>query len=138
LRRRAFQLRHGRVDKSQRRVVAEALGEPQEGLLEVVVALGRDVVVLQGLLAVKRDHLGLDLALDAVDLVADEDDGDVVADADNVAVPVRDVLVGVAAGDVEHDDGALALDVVAEMIAQIEAATAIAAAEPLPPGDGDD
>jgi hypothetical protein len=94
-------------------VADELPREPQEGLLEVVVGLGGDVVVLEVLLAVEGDGLGLDLALLDVDLVAGQDDGDVLANADQVTVPVGDVLVGDARGDVEHDDTALAVDVVA-------------------------
>ena len=41
----------------------EAAGEPEEGLFVVVVALGRDVVVLEVLLAVEGDLLWLDTAL---------------------------------------------------------------------------
>ena len=48
-----------------------------------------------------------------VDLVTAENDGDVLANALEVAVPVGDVLVGDTGGDIEHDDTALALDVVA-------------------------
>ena len=59
------------------------------------------------------DLLGLDLAVLDLYLVPREDDGDVLAHPGKVAVPVGDVLVGDAAGNVEHDDGALALDVVA-------------------------
>ena len=58
------------------------------------------------------DHLSLDFTVDGIDLVTDEDDRDVVADANDIAVPVGYVLVGVTASDVEHDDGAVALDVV--------------------------
>lgn len=58
------------------------------------------------------DGLGLDLALLDVDLVTAEDDGDVLADTDEIAVPVGDVLVGDAGSDIEHDDTALAVDVV--------------------------
>ena len=47
-----------------------------------------------------------------VDLVTAENNGDVLTDALEVAVPVGDVLVGDAGGDVEHDDTALPLDVV--------------------------
>jgi hypothetical protein len=65
-------------------VADEFPGEPEERLLEVVVGLGRDVVVLQVLLAVEGDGLCLDLALLDVDLVAGEDDGDVLADTDQV------------------------------------------------------
>ena len=59
------------------------------------------------------DGLGLDLSVLDVNLVADEDDWDVFADAHQIPVPVGDVLVGDPGGDVEHHDGALALDVVA-------------------------
>lgn len=110
-------------------VADEFPGEPEERLLEVVVGLGRDVVVLEVLLAVEGDGLGLHLALLNVDLVASEDDGDVLADTDQVTwrllaeccmslvshkrtVPVGDVLVCDARCDVEHDDTTLAVDVV--------------------------
>lgn len=55
----------------------------------------------------------LDLALLDVDLVAAENNGDVLADTLEVTVPVGDVLVGDTRGHIEHDDTALALDVVA-------------------------
>ena len=87
--------------------------QPQERLLEVVVALGGDVVVLQVLLPVESDGLRLDLTLLDVDLVAGQDNRDVLADTDEVAVPVGDVLVGDTGGHIEHDDTALAVDVVA-------------------------
>ena len=116
-------------------VADQLAAEPQEGLLKVVVGLGRDVVVLEVLLAVEGDGLGLDLALLDVDLVTAQDNRDVLADTDQVAcycvlvdytrearrkwrnitrtVPVGDVLVGDAGRHVEHDDTALAVDVVA-------------------------
>lgn len=49
----------------------------QEGLLVVVVALGADLIVLQVLLAVEGDLLGLHLAVLHVHLVAAQHDGDV-------------------------------------------------------------
>lgn len=73
-----------RVQSYQSRVANKLAGQPEEGLLEVVVGLGRDVVVLEVLLAVEGDGLGLDLALLHVDLVTAEDDGDVLADTDEV------------------------------------------------------
>lgn len=86
--------------------------EPEERLLEVVVGLGRDLEVLEVLLAVEGDGTGLDLALLNVDLVTTENDGDVLADALQVTVPVGNVLVGDTRGNVEHDDTTLTLDVV--------------------------
>lgn len=106
--------KHGEVaDELEVGVTDKLASEPEEGLLKVVVGLGRDVKVLEVFLAVESDFLGLDLAVLDVDLVAAEDDGDVVADTDEILVPVGDVLVGDAGRDVEHDDGALAADVVA-------------------------
>lgn len=60
----------------------------------------------------ESDGLGLDLALLHIDLVSGEDNRNVLADTDKIAVPVGDVLVGDAGSDVEHDDTALAVDVV--------------------------
>lgn len=74
---------HG-SDTYQAGVADELTGEPEEGLLEVVVGLRGDVVVLQILLAVEGDSLGLHLALLNVDLVAAEDDRNVLADTNEV------------------------------------------------------
>ena len=72
----------------QTSVADQLASEPEEGLLEVVVGLGRDIVVLQVLLAVEGDGLGLDLALLHVNLVAAKDDGDVLANADKVTCKI--------------------------------------------------
>jgi hypothetical protein len=48
-------------------------------LLEVVVALGRNFVVLEALLPVEGHHLGLHLPVLHVHLVATQDDRDVLA-----------------------------------------------------------
>lgn len=113
-------------------VADEFPGEPQEGLLEVVVGFRGDIVVLEVLLAVEGDGLGLDLALLDVDLVTAQHDRDVLAHSDKVTcidgsddwttknvsctarltVPVGDILVGNARRHVEHDDTALAVNVV--------------------------
>ena len=45
-------------------------GQPEEGLLEVIVGLGRDVVVLEVLFPVEDDALGLHLPVLDVHLVA--------------------------------------------------------------------
>ena len=66
------------------RVADKLPGKPQEGLLKVVVGLGRNIVVLEVLLAVEGDGLGLDLALLDIDLVTAENNGNVLADTDEV------------------------------------------------------
>lgn len=66
------------------RVSDKLAGEPEERLLEVVVGLGRDVVVLEVLLAMESDGLGLDLTLLHIDLVTAENDGNVLANSDEI------------------------------------------------------
>lgn len=68
----------------QGRVANKLASEPEEGLLEVVVGLGRNVVVLEVLFPVEGDGLGLDLALLDIDLVAAQNDGNVLADAGQI------------------------------------------------------
>lgn len=72
------------IQTYQLRVANQFAGQPEEWLLEVVVGLGRDIVVLKVLLAVEGNGLGLDLALLNVHLVAAEDDGDILADTNKV------------------------------------------------------
>ena len=47
-----------------------------------------------------------------VDLVSAENNGDILTDTLQITVPVGDVLVGDTGSDIEHDDTALALDIV--------------------------
>jgi hypothetical protein len=68
----------------QLRVTDQLPGKPQERLLEVVVGLGGDIVVLEVLLAVEGDGLGLHLTLLNIDLVAAQHDGDTLADTDEI------------------------------------------------------
>merc|ERR1719446_154129 len=93
-------------------LIGEPASEPQERLLEVVVAPGAQIVVLQVSFPVKLDILGLDLPVLHINLVAYKNDGYVLANSYNVAMPVRDVLIRDTRGHVEHDDGTLALNVV--------------------------
>ncbi|KAH3659974.1 hypothetical protein OGAPHI_007179 [Ogataea philodendri] len=86
--------------------------QPQEWLLEVVVGLGGNVKVLQVLLSVESDGLGLDFSFLDIDFVTTQDNWDVFTHSDQVSVPVRNVLVGDSGGDVEHDDTTLTVDVV--------------------------
>jgi len=56
----------------------------QERLFKVVVGLRGDVVVLKVLLAVECDGLSLHLALLYVDFVTAKDDGNVLANTDEI------------------------------------------------------
>lgn len=101
----------------------------------------------------ERDGLSLDLALLHINLVTTQHDRDVLADTDEVTwstsvskiwddqlviqaslltVPVGDVLVGDAGSDIEHDDAALAVDVVA-----ITETTELLLASSVPDVEGD-
>ncbi len=60
---------------------------------------------LQVLFSVKDDRLGLHLAVLDVHLVAGEDDGNILADAHQITMPVGNVFVCDARRDVKHDDG---------------------------------
>lgn len=68
--------------------------EPDERLLELVVAFSRDVIVLQVLLSVEGNLLGLHFSVLHIDLVSNEDNGNVLAHSDQVLVPLGHVLVG--------------------------------------------
>ena len=57
-------------------------GQPQKGFFEVVVGLGTNIIVLEILLAMESDGLGLHFTLFHVDFVAAKDDRDLFADSD--------------------------------------------------------
>ena len=104
--------------------------EPKEGLFEVVVGLGRDIVVLQVLLSVEGDGLCLYLSLLDIDFVSAKDDWNVLTHTNNITwnllvgwvslirpvvltMPIGNVLVCDSGCNIEHDDSALTIDVVA-------------------------
>mmetsp|Transcript_12107 Transcript_12107/g.20095 ORF Transcript_12107/g.20095 Transcript_12107/m.20095 type:complete len:238 (-) Transcript_12107:71-784(-) len=93
-------------------VSTELARQPQKRFFKIVVGLGRDIVILEVLLSVEGNLLGLDLSVLDFNLISAENNRDVFADASQVTVPVRNVLVGNARGDVEHDDRTLPLNVV--------------------------
>lgn len=99
-------------NKLKSRVSNKLSSEPQKGLLKVVVGFGRNVVVLQVLLAVECNALGLDLALLDINLVSAKNNGNVLAHSDKITVPVGHTLVCDTRGNIKHNDSALAVDVV--------------------------
>ena len=68
----------------------------------------------------EHDGLGLDLSVLDVDLVPGQDDRDVGADANEISVPFRNVLVGDERRHVKHDDGTLGPGVVAVMLISLD------------------
>ena len=67
--------------------------EPDEWLLELIVGLGRDIVVLQVLLSVESDLLGLNLSVLDINFVSYENNRNVLTNSDEILVPLWDVLV---------------------------------------------
>jgi hypothetical protein len=100
------------ADEFQFGVVAQASGQPQERLLVVKVTSGGKIVVLQISLSVELDLTSLPLPVLHVDLVSDEDDRDVLANTHDILVPLRHVTVCDSGRYVEHNNCALAHDVV--------------------------
>lgn len=82
----------------------ESSKEPDEWLLKLIVWLGWDIVVLEVLLSVESDLLGLDFSVLDIDLVSYENNGDVFADSDEILVPLWYVLIGDSWAHIEHDD----------------------------------
>lgn len=68
------------------------------------------MLTLQVLLSVEGNLFGLHLAVLDVHLVPAQNDGDALAHADEVLVPVGHVLVGHSRSNIEHDDSSLSLD----------------------------
>jgi len=83
----------GGLNKGEVNVVDHAAEQPDERLLKLIVALGRNVVVLEVLLAVESDLLGLNLAVTHVNFVADKYDRDGLAYTGEILVPLRHVGV---------------------------------------------
>lgn len=75
---------------NQLRVADQLASQPQEGLLEVVVGLGRNIIVLEILLSVESNRLSLDFSLLHVDLVAAKNNRDSLADTDKITYKVSD------------------------------------------------
>ena len=74
----------GCCDKLKLGIANQLSGQPQEGLLKVIIGLGRNVVILEVLLAMECNRLRLDFTLLDINLVATEDDGDIFANTDKV------------------------------------------------------
>ena len=59
--------------------------------------------------------LGLDFAVRHVNLVANENDGNVLADTDEVLVPLGDILICDARANIKHDDSAVSTNATRNM-----------------------
>ena len=55
---------------------------------------------------------GFDLPVLLINFVADQDNGDILADPCQILVPFRDVFVGDSGGDIKHEDGSMGSNVI--------------------------
>lgn len=76
----------------QSRVADQLSRKPQERLFKVVVGFRGDVVVLEVLFAVEDDRFRLDFPLLHINFVADEDDGDVLANANQITLTASGIM----------------------------------------------
>lgn len=84
--------------------------QPQEGTLKVVVSLSGYFEVLEILLAVECDLFGLDFSVLNINFIATKNDGNILANASEIAVPIRNTSVCDSRGDIKHDNGTLPLN----------------------------
>ena len=78
----------------------------------MIVRFGRDIVVLEILLSVENNLLGLDLSVFDINLVSDQNNWDVFANSHEIFVPLWHVLISDSGADIEHDDTAVTTNVV--------------------------
>ena len=72
----------------------EFLQDPDVWSIVLIIRLGRDIVVLEVSLSVESDLSGLDFSVLTVNLVSDQDNGDVIADSGQVLIPLGDIFIG--------------------------------------------
>lgn len=85
--------RISRIGTHQTGVTDKLSCQPEERLLKVVVGLGGDVVILEVLLSVEGNGLGFNLSLLDINLVTSKDDGNVLADTDQVTY-IKNISTG--------------------------------------------
>ena len=100
------------LNQSKVLVIDHATEKPDEWLFELVVALGTNVVVLQVLFTVEGNLLGLHLSVTDINLIANKNNRDGLADTGQILVPFGHVGIGDAGADIEHDDAAVATNVI--------------------------
>ena len=99
-------------DEGEVVIISESSEEPDERLLVLVVALGRDIVVLKVLLSVESDLFGLYFSVLNIDLVSNEDDWDVWANSSQILVPLWHVLVSDSGAHIKHNDSAMSANTI--------------------------
>jgi len=99
-------------DEFQSGVADELPCQPKERFFEIIIRFGGDLKVLKVLLPVEGDGSSLHFSFLDINLVSTKNDGNVFTNALKITMPVWDILVCDAGGNVKHDDAALALNIV--------------------------
>ncbi len=95
------------------RVTYQLSGKVEERLLVVVVGFRRDFVVLKVLFAMEGHLFRFHLTVFHVDLVTAKNNGNILANAAKITMPSRYILISETRGHIEHNNSALAMNVVA-------------------------
>jgi len=93
-------------------LICESSEEPDERLFELIIGFGRDIIVLEILLSVENNLFGLNLSIFDINLVSDENNWNILAHSYKILVPFGHVLVGDPRAHIEHDDTALASNII--------------------------
>ena len=67
----------------------------------------------------ESDLLGLNLSVLNVNLVSDQDNGNVLADTDEILVPLGNVSIGDTGAHIEHNDGAISANATYNIVVNI-------------------
>ena len=105
-------LKHWSFHEGEVVIISESSEEPDEGLLVLIVTLGRDIVVLEVLLSVEGDLFGLYFSVLNINLVSNEDDWNVWAHSGQVLVPLWHVLVSNSRAHIKHNDSAMSANTI--------------------------
>jgi hypothetical protein len=116
-------------------------------LFVIIVALCRNVVILKIFLSMKYDLARLDFSILDINFVSTKDNGNILANADQILVPVRHVFVSLARKLLQCDNLNLVespalqpaeVQIDQQTIQAYEAELAAAKDTPLPDDDEDD
>lgn len=104
--------KHWSLNKRELLLVGQSSEEPDKWLFELIIALSWDIVVLEVLLSVEGDLLGLNLSVLHIDFVSDQGNWDVLAYSYKILVPLWNILVSDSWAYIKHDDTTVSTDVV--------------------------
>lgn len=100
------------VDEVEIWVSNELLQDPDVWSIILIIRLSGDIIVLEISLSVESDLSSLDFSVLTIDLVSNQNNGDVITDSGKILIPLRDIFIGNSGGDIEHDDGSMSSNII--------------------------